>query len=159
MSATHYDLNEDSRAEQLRHAESLRKFDIQRRARAISVPTAIKEVQERLRQLGQAITLFGERPADRVERLRESIADLELDEEELTKLQAIMNQSATALTTAAMPMETEESGAVTSSGVPIPAAAAVAGAAGMTQAEALKGQTQKEAFYTNAGALRCASLS
>ena len=42
--ADYYELNEDSKAEQLRHAEILRKYEAQKRARSINVPTAIEEV-------------------------------------------------------------------------------------------------------------------
>ena len=91
------DLNDDSKEEQLRHAEVLRKFEAHKRARSINVPTAIHEVKARLRELGNPITLFGEDHADRRERLREVIARLELDQEQLDKLQAIINQSAAPL--------------------------------------------------------------
>lgn len=37
----YYDLNEDSRAEQLRHAELLRKYEAQKRGRNIALPTTI----------------------------------------------------------------------------------------------------------------------
>ena len=40
----YYDLNEDSRAEQLRHAELLRKYETQKRTKSIYVPTSIAEV-------------------------------------------------------------------------------------------------------------------
>jgi U4/U6 small nuclear ribonucleoprotein PRP4 len=75
------ELNEESRIEQERHAEVLRTFETQRRARSIIVPTSIEEVKNKLRELGHPITLFGEDAADRRERLREVIAGLELDEE------------------------------------------------------------------------------
>jgi U4/U6 small nuclear ribonucleoprotein PRP4 len=93
--AEYHDLNEDSREEQLRHAEVLRKFEAHKRARSINVPTAIPEIKLRLRELGQPITIFGEDHADRRERLREVIARLELDQEQLDKLQAIINQNPT----------------------------------------------------------------
>lgn len=35
------DLNEDSKAEQLRHAEVLRKYEAQKRGRSIALPTSI----------------------------------------------------------------------------------------------------------------------
>lgn len=92
--AEYLDLNDDSKEEQLRHAEVLRKFEAHKRARSVNVPTAIPEIKFRLRELGHPITLFGEDHADRRERLREVIARLELDQEQLEKLQSIMNQSA-----------------------------------------------------------------
>ena len=85
--AEYMDLNEDSKQEQLRHAELLRRYEAQKRARSIVVPTAVPEVKAKLRELGKPITLFGENPADRRERLREIIASLELDQEQLIKLQ------------------------------------------------------------------------
>lgn len=90
--AEYLDLNDDSKEEQLRHAEVLRKFEAHKRARSVNVPTAIPEIKYRLRELGHPITLFGEDHADRRERLREVIARLELDQEQLEKLQSIMNQ-------------------------------------------------------------------
>lgn len=75
-------LSESSRAAQEKHAQLLRRIEAEKRARAIAVPTSIDEVILRLRQLGEPITLFGERPADRRERLRELLARLELEAEE-----------------------------------------------------------------------------
>lgn len=87
--STYLDLNEDSKEEQLRHAEVLRKFEAQKRARSINVPTSVEEIKLRLRELGHPVTIFGEGHADRRERLREVIAHLELGQEELTKLQVL----------------------------------------------------------------------
>jgi U4/U6 small nuclear ribonucleoprotein PRP4 len=42
-------------------------------ARSLAVPTDDAKVRQRLRQLGQPITLFGERRPDRRERLREEL--------------------------------------------------------------------------------------
>jgi hypothetical protein len=86
------DLNADSLAEQQRHAEALRKYEARARARTVIVPTAIEDVKRQLREMGHPITLFGETAMDRRERLREVIAALELDDEELQRLQAIINQ-------------------------------------------------------------------
>ena len=91
--AEYLDLNDDSKEEQLRHAEVLRKFEAHKRARSVNVPTAIPEVKANLRDLGHPITLFGEDHADRRERLREVIARMELDQEQLEKLQSFMNQN------------------------------------------------------------------
>eukprot|EP01034_Spumella_vulgaris_P029967 gene29967-37107_t len=90
MSDLHHDLNEDSKQEQLRHAEVLRKHEATQRARKINVPTAIDEVKQKLRELGHPVTLFAEGHADRRDRLREVIAHLELSEEEFQKLQALI---------------------------------------------------------------------
>ena len=87
MSFQYLELNQDSKEEQLRHAEVLRKYEAQKRARSINVPTSIEDVKLRLRELGKPITIFGEDHADRRERLRDEIAKLELANEELSKLQ------------------------------------------------------------------------
>ncbi|KAG7400804.1 U4/U6 small nuclear ribonucleoprotein Prp4 [Phytophthora boehmeriae] len=75
-------LSESSRAAQEKHALLLRRIEAEKRARNIAVPTSVEEVIRRLRQLGEPITLFGERPADRRERLREILSRLELEAEE-----------------------------------------------------------------------------
>ncbi|ETL92067.1 hypothetical protein L917_09532, partial [Phytophthora nicotianae] len=75
-------LSESSRAAQEKHAQLLRRIEAEKRARNIAVPTIVEEVIRRLRQLGEPITLFGERPADRRERLREILSRLELEAEE-----------------------------------------------------------------------------
>lgn len=87
------DLNEESKESQLLHAENLRKYETKKRARAIMVPTSIEEVKAKLRELRQPITLFGEGPADRRERLREVIASMDLNDEELKKIQVCFNRS------------------------------------------------------------------
>ncbi|OWZ24307.1 hypothetical protein PHMEG_000669 [Phytophthora megakarya] len=76
------ELSESSRAAQEKHALLLRRIEAEKRARNIAVPTNVEEVIRRLRQLGEPITLFGERPADRRERLREILSRLELEAEE-----------------------------------------------------------------------------
>jgi U4/U6 small nuclear ribonucleoprotein PRP4 len=81
------DLNEESKEAQLLHAENIRQFEIKKRARTINVPTSPEEIKTKLRELGHPITLFGEGPADRRDRLREVIAQLDLNEEELKKIQ------------------------------------------------------------------------
>jgi len=87
------ELSEESKLEQQRHAETLRKFETQKRARAIAVPTAVDEIKIKLRELGHPITLFGEDHADRRDRLREVIAGMQLDEEESKKLQVNLQLS------------------------------------------------------------------
>lgn len=81
------DLNEESIDAQNQHAEVLRKFEARKRARSIVVPTSIEDVKRKLRELGHPITLFGENPMDRRERLKEVIAELEMDEEDVEKVQ------------------------------------------------------------------------
>lgn len=81
------DLNEESVEAQRKHALVLQQFETQKRARSIIVPTDINEVKQRLRELGKPVTLFGESHQDRRDRLKETIAALELGEEEFNKLQ------------------------------------------------------------------------
>lgn len=47
----------------------LDELERKKRARAIAVPTDDNKVKKRLRELGEPITLFGERAADRRQRL------------------------------------------------------------------------------------------
>ncbi|KAL5362613.1 WD40-repeat-containing domain protein [Aspergillus floccosus] len=54
----------------------LSQFERKRRAAAMAVPTDDTRVRARLRELGEPITLFGEGPADRRDRLRELLTDL-----------------------------------------------------------------------------------
>ena len=61
----------------------LSQFSRRRRAAAIAVPTDDGRVRARLREMGEPITLFGEGPGDRRDRLRELLtlqADLEAEE-------------------------------------------------------------------------------
>ncbi|RMZ91842.1 hypothetical protein DV736_g898, partial [Chaetothyriales sp. CBS 134916] len=53
----------------------LSQFDRKRRAAQIAVPTDDGKVRARLREMGEPITLFGEGPADRRDRLRELLMD------------------------------------------------------------------------------------
>ncbi|CZT52969.1 related to U4/U6 small nuclear ribonucleoprotein Prp4 (WD splicing factor Prp4) [Rhynchosporium secalis] len=55
-------------------------MDRRKKAAAIAVPTDDKRVRERLRQLGEPVTEFGEGPGDRRDRLREILADLARDD-------------------------------------------------------------------------------
>ena len=62
----------------------LSQFSRKRRAAAIAVPTDDGRVRARLREIGEPITLFGEGPGDRRDRLRELLttqAELEADED------------------------------------------------------------------------------
>jgi U4/U6 small nuclear ribonucleoprotein PRP4 len=54
----------------------LSQFDRKRRAAQIAVPTDDGRVRARLRELGEPITLFGEGPGDRRDRLRELLTTL-----------------------------------------------------------------------------------
>ncbi|KAF2118518.1 U4/U6 small nuclear ribonucleoprotein Prp4 [Lophiotrema nucula] len=55
-------------------SELLSQFDRKRRAAQLIVPTADRDVRTRLRSMGEPITLFGEGPPDRRDRLRELLA-------------------------------------------------------------------------------------
>lgn len=81
------ELSEESREAQFKHAEALRAFEAQQRARSIIVPTAVDDVKAKLRELGHPVTVFGEGHADRRERLREVIAKIEIRGEEITRVQ------------------------------------------------------------------------
>ncbi|KAH8674651.1 WD40-repeat-containing domain protein [Tricladium varicosporioides] len=61
----------------------LSQFSRKRKAAAIAVPTDDGRVRSRLREIGEPITLFGEGPGDRRDRLRELLAiQAEIDEVE-----------------------------------------------------------------------------
>ncbi|TVY82380.1 putative WD repeat-containing protein [Lachnellula suecica] len=61
----------------------LSQFQRKRKAAAIAVPTDDGRVRARLREMGEPITLFGEGPGDRRDRLRELLAiQAEIDEAE-----------------------------------------------------------------------------
>ena len=59
----------------------LSELDRQKLARKIALPTNDGEVRSRLRQLEQPVTLFGEGPADRRDRLREFLARIRMEEQ------------------------------------------------------------------------------
>jgi U4/U6 small nuclear ribonucleoprotein PRP4 len=86
------DLNAESKESQLQHAESLKKLESKKRARTIIVPTSVNDIKNKLRELGYPVTLFGEGPADRRDRLKEIIASLDLNVEEFNKIQVIINK-------------------------------------------------------------------
>lgn len=104
-------LSESSRAAQEKHAHLLRRIEAERRARAIAVPTSVEQVVLRLRQLGEPVTLFGERPADRRERLRELLARLELEAEETGLVNEVLREIQEQV-----PALTDAGGAVVSQG-------------------------------------------
>lgn len=76
------DLSRESREDQQRHAEALRKVEAVRRARTMAVPTLPEDVRKALRQVGQPVRLFGENLGDVRDRLRQYLAQLELMGEE-----------------------------------------------------------------------------
>jgi len=59
-----------------KHDQLMQKLELSRRARQIVVPTNDEFVKAKLREIGQPIILFGEKPEDRRERLREHLAKL-----------------------------------------------------------------------------------
>jgi U4/U6 small nuclear ribonucleoprotein PRP4 len=66
-----YEYEQTAAAERARqeNQELLEQLERRKRARKIAVPTDDGRVRARLRELGEPITLFGERAADRRERL------------------------------------------------------------------------------------------
>lgn len=120
----YYDLNEDSKEEQIKYNEILKQFETKQKARLISVPTAIADVKSKLREMGQPVTLYGEDHADRRERLKEVLARIELDKEHSARIATSTSSS--------------------SSSVPGPTM--------VTQEDfvASRGSTQKEVFYSPA---------
>jgi U4/U6 small nuclear ribonucleoprotein PRP4 len=60
----------------------LSELDRKKLARKIALPTNDGEVRNLLRQLDQPVTLFGEGPADRRDRLREFMARLRMEQRE-----------------------------------------------------------------------------
>ncbi|GAA6020947.1 hypothetical protein JCM11491_001557, partial [Sporobolomyces phaffii] len=61
-------------------AQVLAQLDQKKLARKIALPTNDGEVRDRLRQLDEPVTLFGEGPADRRDRLRELLAKLRIQQ-------------------------------------------------------------------------------
>jgi hypothetical protein len=61
---------------QERHAKLMQQVEAQRRARTISVPTLDADVRAKLREIGRPITLFGEKPENRRDRLRKILAEV-----------------------------------------------------------------------------------
>ncbi len=80
-------LSKESQEAQAKYEESLIKFEAEKRARNIVVPTNPDVVKQKLRDLGHPITLFGEGPGDRRDRLRNIIASFEMDETGMRKVQ------------------------------------------------------------------------
>ena len=75
------ELSESSKAEHLAHLASMRLLEIQTRARSMMVPTVADEVKQMLRERRQPVTLFGENALDRRERLKQVLAEAEVDRE------------------------------------------------------------------------------
>ena len=71
------EMGESARAMAERHAQLVGDFEQKRREKAIVVSTNDGTVRNQLRQLGEPITLFGEREPERRERLRKLLAKLD----------------------------------------------------------------------------------
>ncbi|KAL9663435.1 hypothetical protein QQ045_018821 [Rhodiola kirilowii] len=84
-SAVGYELSESSKQAKERQEKIRQDFLMKRRAAALAVPTNDKAVRDRLRRLGEPITLFGEREMERRDRLRMLMAKLD-EEGQLEKL-------------------------------------------------------------------------
>ncbi|POY71785.1 hypothetical protein BMF94_5146 [Rhodotorula taiwanensis] len=68
-------------------AQLLSELDRKKLARKIALPTNDAEIRARLRELAEPITLFGEGPADRRDRLRDLIARARLDKGEAMEVE------------------------------------------------------------------------
>jgi U4/U6 small nuclear ribonucleoprotein PRP4 len=73
------DLSENSLSAYSAHAKVVLQLEIQRLARFAAAPTEPDEVKRRLRAVGQPVTLFGEGPADRRERLKRVLAESQVE--------------------------------------------------------------------------------
>ena len=71
------ELSAASAATRERQEELLREFEQRRRQRSVAVTTDDSQVRKQLRALGEPITLFGEGPGDRRDRLRKKLAELD----------------------------------------------------------------------------------
>ncbi|XP_018478151.1 U4/U6 small nuclear ribonucleoprotein PRP4-like protein isoform X1 [Raphanus sativus] len=74
----HYVISEESRQVRERQEKAMQELLIKRRAAAIAVPTNDKSVRDRLRRLGDPITLFGEQEMERRARLAQLMARLDI---------------------------------------------------------------------------------
>jgi U4/U6 small nuclear ribonucleoprotein PRP4 len=91
------ELSKESRTEQEKHAEALRKVEALSRGRMMSVPALASDVSAALRKLGQPIKLYAESPADTRERLRNHLAQLEMEgEDDALGVRAAAEQAAAA---------------------------------------------------------------
>lgn len=68
------DLSETSKQAQEQHIQLMERYEADKKARKVTVPTAILDVKNMLRQYQQPITFFGENAADRRERLKQYLA-------------------------------------------------------------------------------------
>lgn len=82
MTGTTMDLTDLSKDAQARHAQILQDLEVKRRMYTVTVPTLEEDVKMKLRELGHPVTLFGEKPEDRLKRLKFVVARLEVEGEE-----------------------------------------------------------------------------
>ncbi|ORX51041.1 WD40 repeat-like protein [Piromyces finnis] len=80
-----YEYDESAKIAKAEQQAILDEFERKKKARNIAVPTDDKKVRLRLRELGEPITLFGEGPAERRDRLREHLSRLAGEEIEMEK--------------------------------------------------------------------------
>ncbi|GAB4851680.1 hypothetical protein Ancab_031084 [Ancistrocladus abbreviatus] len=78
-SSATYEISEESRQVRERQEKAMRDLLMKRRAAALAVPTNDMAVRNRLRRLGEPITLFGEREMERRDRLRMLMAKLDAE--------------------------------------------------------------------------------
>ncbi|CAH2058520.1 unnamed protein product [Thlaspi arvense] len=76
-----YIISEGSKQARERQEKALQDLLLKRRAAAMAVPTNDKAVRDRLRRLGEPITLFGEQEMERRSRLAELMARLDGDDQ------------------------------------------------------------------------------
>ncbi|KAG2441873.1 hypothetical protein HXX76_003480 [Chlamydomonas incerta] len=69
-----FGLPEAGNRERQAHAAKIQEFELRRKIRQVVVPTDDGKVRQLLRQLGEPVTLFGEREMERRERLKRIIA-------------------------------------------------------------------------------------
>lgn len=73
-----FELTEASRRDREEQEKLLAEFELRRKVRSTLVPTDDGKVRDMLRQLGEPITLFGEREMERRDRLKKIIAEKEI---------------------------------------------------------------------------------
>ena len=90
------DLTSKSMEAQLRHAKILQELEVKRRVNTVVVPTLEHDVIAKLREYGHPITLFGEKPEDRLKRLKYLVAAREVEEEESGAVRDMVGSSSSA---------------------------------------------------------------
>jgi U4/U6 small nuclear ribonucleoprotein PRP4 len=105
------DLSEAARGAQEVHNALLIRLEVVRRARFIAAPTVVEEVKTKLRELGHPITLFGEGPSDRRDRLKAALAEADVH--------AAVERDGLAVATVAVSGEAKAAGAGAAAGPPV----------------------------------------